>query len=432
MEFELQNCTTGKEHLANDNPDVRFYYTQKKGYIDRDFLDSEEKMGWSMFGPESAKCWSAAGYIFGKKLSEELGVTVGLIGCNWGGTSASVWMSRKALSEDAATNTYVEEYEKVIAGKTTEEQAAEYDAYLKEAEVWNQGYGKLWEQKPGIDWAEAEKILGKNPWPGPLNCYNPFRPEGLYECMIKRVAPYTLAGFTFYQGESDDHKPGTYYTLFKRMIGEWRDTWADESLPFIFVQLPGHRYETDPDYKHWCIIREAQQRVSEDVDNTGMAVIIDAGEFNDIHPKDKEPVGDRMCRIALEKVYGRMSADEAEAPEPESISFENGVADIKLRYAGSGLVIKAHGLDKSIHGFEIAGKDKEFKPAKAVLSTSGKELYVNSVEVENPCYVRYLWTNYPEVVSLYSAYGVPVRPFRNYTDEGETVHETKIQQVMEL
>ena len=431
MEFELQNCTTGKQHLENDNPNVRFYYTQKKGYIDEDFLASEAQMVWKKFDPESAKCWSAAGYIFGKKLSEALGVTVGLIGCNWGGTSASTWMSPEALKEDAGTASYLDEFNKNIAGKSIDEQKAEYDAYLKEVDVWNQKYSKLWEEKPGIDWAEAEKTLGKNPWPGPLNSYNPFRPGGLHECMIMRVCPYTVKGFTFYQGESDDHKPSVYYTLFKRMIKQWRDDWGEE-LPFIFVQLPGHRYENDPDYKHWCIIREAQQRVADTVEGTGMACIIDAGEFNDIHPKDKEPVGDRMFRVTMEKVYHMMDENEAESPEPFVKCFENGTAVVDFRYAGEGLVIRAHGNDKTIGGFELAGEDKKFYPAKAVLSLDTKEVYVSAPEVENPAYVRYLWSNYPEKINLYSRFSLPVRPFRTDSDDGEAVHDTKIQQIMEL
>ena len=91
MEFELQHCTTGREHLENDAPNVRFYYTQKKVMTEPDFFESEKNTCWTVFTPESAKCWSAVGYLFGKRLSEKLGVTVGLIGCNWGGTSASIW-----------------------------------------------------------------------------------------------------------------------------------------------------------------------------------------------------------------------------------------------------------------------------------------------------------------------------------------------------
>ena len=431
MEFELQNCTTGKKHLENDHPDVRFYYTQKKGYIDEDFLESEAKTAWSKFGPESAKCWSAAGYIFGKKLSEALNVTVGLIGCNWGGTSASAWMSPEALKEDAGTGTYLDDYEKNIAGKSDAVQKAEYDAYLKEADVWNQKYSKLWEEKPGIDWAEAEKTLGKNPWPGPINSYNPFRPGGLHECMILRVCPYTLRGFTFYQGESDDHKPGFYYTLFSRMIKQWRDDWGEE-LPFVFVQLPGHRYESDPDYKHWCIIREAQQKVADTVPGTAMACIIDAGEFNDIHPKDKEPVGDRMYRVAMEKVYSLMDENEAESPEPYVKEIDNSTAVIAFKHVGEGLVIKAHGDDKTIAGFELAGADKVFCPAKAVLSLDAKEVYLSASGVDKPEYVRYLWSNYPEKINLYSRFSLPVRPFRTDSDDANEVRDIKIQQIMEL
>lgn len=433
MEFELQHMTGGKEHLENDNPNVRFYYTQKKGFIDEEFLRSESMMVWKKFDPESAKCWSAVGYLFGKKLSEALGVTVGLIGCNWGGTSASAWMSREAILAGDGTSSYFDDFAKSIEGKSEEQQIREYEEYLAYAADWEKKYGELWQKKPGIGWDEAQKIIGPNLWPGPMGIRNPFRPTGLYDCMLKRVAPYTLAGWLFYQGESDDHKPNLYYSLFSEMIADWRRLW-NEKLPMLFVQLPGNRYETDPDYKHWCIIREAQQKVSETVENTAMACIIDAGEFNDIHPKDKEPVGDRLYRIAMEKIYGGMDAEEAESPEPISISFENGSAVISYRYTGGELTLKKEEDDnEGIFGFELCGADGEYVPAKAVLGEDKKSVIVTAAGLEEPKNVRYLWTNYPEKVELYSAAGIPARPFR--TDKGdnrEAAHETKIQQIMEL
>jgi sialate O-acetylesterase len=434
MEFELQNILSAKEHLENDNPNVRFYYTQKNGYMDEKFFEDEAKMCWSEFNRESAKCWSGVGYLFGKRLSEALGVTVGLIGCNWGGTSASDWMSEEALNEDADTKTYMDDYYKGIEGKSEEEQIKEYDEYVAYTAEWEKKAGEIYKTQPNIDWNELQKLIGPNTWPGPINCKNPFRPTGLYKCMLNRVTPYTLRGFLFYQGESDDHKPAFYHKLFARMIKQWRDDWNDESLPMLYVQLPGHRYAADPDYKHWCIIREAQEKVNEEDKFTGMAVIIDCGEFNEIHPKDKEPVGERLYRQAMNKVYGLMSDDEAESPRIDSVDFDASKAVVRFKYAGSGLVVKGDELK----GFELAAKDKIFKEAKAVLQSDKDGSFavvVESSDVKEPKYLRYLWTNYPFEVNLYGGNGLPVAPYRSSEDDdlnNSSTHETQIKQIMEL
>ncbi len=428
MEFELQNCTSGSDHLKNDSPDVRFYYTQKKVMTEPDFFECEKKTAWALFSPENAKCWSAVGYIFGKKLSEKLGVTVGLIGCNWGATSASNWMPMEALGESEETKPYLTDYLKRIEGISPEEQKREYDEYVPRAEEWNREYGELLLKKPGMDWAEAERVLGKNPWPGPVNYFNPFRPGAMYESMLKRVCPYTLRGFLYYQGESDDFRPQSYYVLFKHMIRIWRENWRDE-LPFLFVQLPGHRYASDPDYKHWCLIREAQYKVSRTVEGTGMICAIDAGEFNDIHPRDKEHIGDRLYKLALEKVYGLLGADEAESPDIDRIVFKGGCARVQYKHTGGKLCVKGDG---EITGFELAGEDGSYRPAQAELSADGNSVLLRAPGISSPAYVRYLWTNYPERVDLYGSNGLPALPFRTDGQETKPRCTGGIQQIMEL
>ena len=425
MEFELQNCTSGEHHLKNDHPDVRFYYTQKKLMSDEDFFEREAETGWSKFSPESAKCWSAVGYIFAEKLSRALGVTVGLIGCNWGGTSASCWMDEEALGEDCDTASYLRDYEKAIEGKSREQQTKEYREYERYADEWNAKYAELLKIKPGIDWGEAEKALGPNRWPGPMNYLNPFRPSALYHSMLERVCPYTLRGWLFYQGESDDHKPNTYYKLFKRMIRSWRDMWQDDA-PFLYVQLPGHRYLTEPDYRHWCLIREAQREVERDVKDAYMICAIDAGEPNDIHPKDKEPIGERLYRLAMHRVYGLMDASEAESPQMESVALSSGGAQVKFDCFGGCLTVKG----ENIHGFELSGEDMAFAPASASLCPDGVSVALKW-DGGTPAYVRYLWTNLPEEVNLYSASGLPAVPFRTDGEAGKA-RAGEIRQVMEL
>ena len=135
---------------------------------------------------------------------------------------------------------------------------------------------------------------------------SPFRPAGVYETMLKRVMPYTLAGFIYYQGESDDHKPNSYYKLLKMLIEQWRNDWKDDTLPFIAVQLPMHMERGDENRTNWAVIREAQMRMHRTVKNTGIAVISECGEYGNIHPVDKRPVGERLELQALCHVYGKI------------------------------------------------------------------------------------------------------------------------------
>lgn len=444
MEFELQNIIGGEEYLENDSPNVRFYYTTKRAYMDEDFHKDEERTVWTEFDSETARNWSGIGYLYGKKLSETLGVTVGLVGCNWGGTSASAWMSEEYLKKDKDTFTYLEDYRKANEGKSEEEQIKEYDEYILFEAEWNKKCDHLYATVPGITWEEVQERIGVCRWPGPVNCKSPFRPSGLYRTMLSRVMPYSMKGWIYYQGESDDHKPSYYYKLFKLLIEQWRADWKDEQMPFLFVQLTGHQYDVNDDPKHWCIIREAQAKVADTVKNTGMAVIIDAGAFADIHPKDKLTVADRLYRQAMHKVYGSMKAAEAESPAYDNHVIDGNQCIISFKNAPDGLVVRSEAVsavvedetfknDKEhIIGFEIAGVDKIYYPAKAWLLDE-KKVIVSADEVENPVAVRYLWCNYPvKGVNLYSKYGLPVAPFRSNVVDEEVLHDTKIRQIMEL
>ena len=409
MEYELQNCTGGDHMLKNDrNPNVRFYYTLKNANMDETFFELEERSGWSEFGPETAGCWSAAGYVFGKRLAARLGVTVGIIGCNWGGTSASSWMSEESLSEDKELSSYLEEYNLAVSGKPEEQQIKEYREYEEFQADWDLRYRAELEKNPAAEWDEIVEILGKNRWPGPMVCINPYRPAGLYHCMLRRIIPYTLRGFIYYQGESDEHKPGMYQKLLTRLIRQWREDWEDLTLPFLIVQLTMHRNRKDPDYKHWCLLREAQMNTYQTVKNTGIAVITDCGAFNDIHPKDKIPVGERLALQAGYHVYHNLPGKEAFGPIYHSYAVrENGI-ELFFEHAEDGFTVKGDGA-----GFELAGEDMNFIPVIPEMRAS--VIYLHSPEIPYPAAARYCWTNYGEV-TVYGKNGLPLAPFRTYRD----------------
>lgn len=411
MELELQNSLDGKKVLEQmDGVNVRFYYTKKNSYIDEFFYADERNGGWARASKDNSAAWSAVGYYFAKKLSEDLGVTVGVIGCNWGGTSASAWMSKELLCSDVDTKSYVDEYDAAMDGKTFEEYCAELDDYNAYVEQWQPKINEFYAKNPEGEWGDALKFAGPCRYPEPLGPKSPFRAGGVYETMLKRVCPYTLAGFIYYQGESDDHKPNMYCKLLKMLIEQWRSDWNDDTLPFIFVQLPMHINRGEEDRKHWCLIREAQMRVHQTVANTGIAVALDCGEYGNIHPLDKKPVGERLEIQALCHVYNKLSPEKAYGAIFRSALFADGKAVLSFDHAEGGFDVKGE-----VKGFEIAGTDKVYHSANAEFD--GEKIILSSGEVSEPKYARYCWVNYGEV-TVFSKNGLPLAPFRTSRDDG--------------
>lgn len=451
MEFELQNCTEGPDELTNqkDDPNVRFYYTNKIAWKDEHFYEAEKNTCWQTWESNGKKSWSAVGYFFAKKLAQDLGCTVGVIGCNWGGTSASAWMKKDYLSVDDDLRTYLTEQEEATAGKSIEQQIKEYEDYEKEYSEWDKKYAKLWQEKPGISWEEAEKLLGKNPWPGPKSCKNPYRPTGLYECMLSRITPYTLQGVIWYQGESDDHKPQMYAKLFGMMIQNWREDFDNPELPFIFVQLPEHRYEQDKDFKHWCLIREAQLKIHQTVKNAWMTCALGLGQFSDIHPRAKKTLAERMEQNALANVYKKLPSENVLSPILKDYFSKDGKITLVFDNADNGFSIhddsqtlenykkleKIQGNDvpSDFTGFEVAGIDGVYYPAK--FAFGGTDSHLNTIilcssKVPQPVFARYAWYNYgPSPV--FGKNGLPLSPFRTSQNDGATANQhAEIQQIM--
>lgn len=418
MELELQNCENGRSELDRiaENPDyvnVRFYYTEKYPCVDDELIEKESHKCWSRPDKENSRYWSAVGYFFGKKLSEDLGVTVGVIGCNWGGTSASAWISKERLAEDKDTNEYNIDYDKAMDGKTYEQYLDDLAEYRRWEADWTPKMQQMYIDNPNTKWEDVIATLGPNRYPEPLGPRSPFRAGGLYESMIKRAAPYTLAGFIYYQGESDDHRPNSYYKLMKMLVEQWRTDWQDDTLPVIMVQLPMFCYEGEDRRTNWSIIREAQTRVFRTVKNTGMAVISEFGEHNNIHPVKKEPVGDRLAMQAEWIAYGMLSEGEACAPMYESHTYKNGGISCRIAHCGSGLHIVGNKDDILV---EIAGEDRKFVPADK-LEVSGSTLFAAASSVDAPRYLRYEFANHC-AVKIFGGNGMPLAPFRtSYDDE---------------
>ena len=401
MELELCSCSTGEESLKNDDSkDVRYFYFPKRTRLDDDHMELINNAGWTTFADkENAKHWSAVGYYCAKEMSEKLGVTVGVIGCNWGGTSASCWLDRKYARGGAAV--YFEEYDAFMEGKTVEQAVADYREYQKYQNEYDKKRWEFTQKNPNATEEEIAKECGESKYPGPPAPCNPCSPSVLYDSMVSFVCPYTLGGVLWYQGETDEVHPHAYYTLLTQLIRNWREAWHDDNLPFIIGQLPmwgGGYAEGDS----WALIREAQMRVFETIKNTGIAVLIDCGDRENLHPTNKMPVGHRFAMQALEMVYG--GCEGAFAPTVKSAVWRGETVELQFDHSDGGF--KVNGEPE---GFEICGEDGAYRPAYADIS--GERIFVTADGVQNPCGVRYLWKNYAEV-HIYGASDLPLAPFR--------------------
>lgn len=237
-------------------------------------------------------------------------------------------------------------------------------------------------------------------WPPSDFSQSPGAPTVLYNAMIAPLLPYAISGVIWYQGEANVGRERQYQSLFPAMIADWRRAWGDGDFPFLFVQIAPYRDMTPE-------IREAQLLTLEHTKNTALAVTIDCGDANDIHPAHKQPVGSRLALAARALAYGEKI--EYSGPVFDSMKIDGTNAVLYFTHLGGGLAA----TDGELKGFKIAGADKIFHPAQAKIV--GETVVVNSPEVLQPAAVRYGWANVPEG-NLFNRAGLPASPFRTDVD----------------
>ncbi len=229
---------------------------------------------------------------------------------------------------------------------------------------------------------------------------SPNTPTFLYNAMIAPLVPYRIKGAIWYQGESNTGNPKQYRTLFPLLIANWRHDWGLKDMPFYFVQIAPWEYGAGTRSQE---LREAQM-LSMAVPHSGMAVTLDIGDVKSIHPANKHDVGKRLALWALAKDYGKKVAFSG--PIYQSIKIENDAIRISFKYCGSGLVAGKKGLT----GFEVAGADRQFQAADAVII--GNKVLVKATNVIKPIAVRYAWSNTASA-SLFNKEGLPASSFRS-------------------
>lgn len=241
---------------------------------------------------------------------------------------------------------------------------------------------------------------------------HPHTPAGLYNGMLYPLAPYAIKGAIWYQGEANADRAYQYRTLLPAMINDWRVLWNQGDFPFGIVQLANFMpVNEEPEESAWAELREAQTMTWLEDPNNGMATIIDIGDADDIHPRNKQDVGKRLALWALAKSYGKDI--EYSGPVYKSMSIKDNQVILTFAHVGSGLTVKGNALK----GFAIAGDDKKFIWAQAKIE--GEKVVVWSDEIENPVAVRYAWANNP-VCNLYNSAMLPAVPFRTDDWKGTT------------
>jgi sialate O-acetylesterase len=318
--------------------------------------------GWSVATPVTSGEISAVGYYFSHAVQRELGVPIGFIHSAQGATSVEAWLDDKSLHE----------------------------------------------------------VLPNSKRLNALT--NPKNPSVFYNGMIAPLQRFPIKGIIWYQGESGGHDPRPYQALFSKLIVRWREQWGLGDIPIYWVQLSSFKFSSDKSGEAWAWVREAQDKCRA-LPNTGMAVALDRGEHEDIHPRQKMELGERLARLALRAEGKRVIAD---GPRFKRVELANGQALIHFLHA-EGLEAREVVMNRTpklepgadpaafrapmgeVVGLEVAGADGKFVEAKAVIK--GATVAVSHPQVSQPLYVRYAWRNFA-LANLYNAAGLPAEPFR--------------------
>ncbi|QNH61643.1 sialate O-acetylesterase [Hymenobacter sediminicola] len=232
-----------------------------------------------------------------------------------------------------------------------------------------------------------------------------YEPGGLFNGMVSPLLPYAVKGVIWYQGESNTKKPEEYRQLFSTMITDWRQHWQRPDLPFLYVQLANYMpTKNQPTESNWAALREAQRQTLA-VPNTAMAVATDVGEWNDIHPLDKQTVGQRLALAARKLAYGEKKL-VASGPLLQATQVKGNKVVLQFADVGGGLVAKGGPLAQ----FAVAGPDKKYVWAQARIE--GNTVVVWNDAVATPVAVRYAWADNPQGANLYNKDGLPASPFQ--------------------
>ncbi|WP_069658802.1 sialate O-acetylesterase [Arcticibacter eurypsychrophilus] len=336
--------------LKSKNSNIRIYTVPRSSITTEQ--ENSKPSPWKVAGAESVSSFSATAYYFARLLQEMLNVPVGVINSSYGGSTIEAWMDPETLKP------------------------------FKDIKV------------PG----KKDSIIEKSR-----------TPTTLYNGMIYPIVGYGIKGCIWYQGESNNGRPDQYEKLFAAMVNQWRTEWGGTQFPFYFAQIAPYTYVTPTSVNQGkkfnsAYLRDAQRKSVAQIPNTDMAVLLDLGEEKSIHPMHKEEGGTRLALLALAKTYGMKGFGYA-SPELDTTAVDGSILTVKFKNAGNGLT----SFGQKLSQFEIAGENKTFYPADAVIS--GATVLVSSPYVKDPKQVRYAFKDYV-VADLFSTEGFPISSFR--------------------
>jgi len=362
MQFSLKEDVHAAEEVpkAND-PHIRLF---SAGLNFSDTPIDSISGQWKVCTPARAKDFSAVAYYMGRKLLDSLNYPIGLVFTGIGASTAQAYVPKSVLAADPLLNaTYLQPY---------------LDS-PKSKEKIDGGFS-------------FEKVT---------------RPYLLYNALIHPFINLSITGFTWYQGESNHLERWPYTHLTQAMIKAWRTAFRQGQLPFYYVQIAPYDHEKrDSTLTEDAFFREAQARIA-DLNNTAMIVSVDIGEANNLHPKNKRPLGERLALTALHRTYGKLAV-AYEGPTMQYVTYQGNQAVV--HYQPNSLIAGLRTSDnRSPAFFTVAGIDRIFYPAEAVIR--GNTMELRSKEVKRPVAVRYAFFNYPET-NLQNGAGLPAVPFR--------------------
>ncbi|MEZ5275015.1 MAG: sialate O-acetylesterase [Opitutaceae bacterium] len=386
MEWKVADSDRAEATIAAaGNPLIRLFTVPHR--VSTEPLDDVEG-AWRVASPDTVAPFSAVAWFFGREIQKRQKVPVGLIHTSWGGTPAEAWTGLEALAAKPGLTRLVDQRTRDLVDypqRLVEYRAAVHGWELRQAQAAATG-SPFTERKPDEPRGPHHKSLA----------------AGLFNAMIHPLIPYATRGTIWYQGEANAAQPEEYAILFPTLIEDWRSLWGQGDFPFLFVQLADFRVDWDSSGRIWAFLREAQTQALR-LPKTGMAVTIDIGNPDDIHPRNKHDVGKRLALVARSVAYGE--SVPASGPTYRGMTVEGSAVRIALDHAETGLMTKG----PTLLGFEVAGQDRRWVPAKAIID--GVKVVVHSPEVAEPVAVRYAWRNSPEA-TLTNGAGLPAAPFR--------------------
>lgn len=389
MEFMLQFDQDGAAEIeAANDPHLRTYIVGQYSYA------GEREAGykawnpwdrWLPFTPEHAAGLPAAAIYFAKELRAK-GIPVGILSCNWGGTTASAWMDRRLLEADPVLRVYTDEFDRMAAGLDMARyqaiRAAVRPAMASPAsQVRSQILLKntfhpnelqkalgtlgidddsMMHSIPGIDLSTLTMAEIMQEGPGDKS-----EPGSLFTHMLTEIVGYTVRGVLWYQGESDEQHAGIYARLFRAMIENWREAWtvknaAQTHLPFLFVQLAPYGVWLENTSENYPELRRQQQAAADIVPDTYMTTIGDVGNVYDIHPRAKRPVGHRLALLARKYIYHET---ELLADAPRAIRLERQADTLRVYFADAdGLYLHPEAFN-SYNGFALDVINPALRPS---------------------------------------------------------------------